>query len=283
MKKTIFSAIILSTCSFSATLSAATLNQWGAVSGVASGSCVGNSCNPLGVFLGGITEETRDGGLNVLSSDTGLTSIVQGDARASAAIDNTVLNLPTLKAIATANNDAWIGGGSFALQGYEFIGAIADTVNLNITFDGTLTNPDGDDATGFAVAMYFFSAADINSVTINADPTVVFGAMSLLASALPDNQKYEFTTHTDGAVNETGSLSLLLNPGDQFYLASGLLATAGGGGAIADAFSTLSASFDPGTENVLNAPTPLTVPEAPTWLLLFFAPFLKRIRAIRSH
>jgi len=57
----------------------------------------------------------------------------------------------------------------------------------------------------------------------------------------PANNFLEYTS--DGEVSDQGALSIDVNTGDQFYLAMGLMAGAGGIESMAESLSTLEASF----------------------------------------
>ncbi|NOQ64743.1 MAG: hypothetical protein GQ582_09555 [Methyloprofundus sp.] len=250
--------------------SATTLNEWGTTASVVSGDCIGNSCSPFGLLLSGMTQEHTAGGINELSAVTGDVIVAQGTGKASATVTAGALATPILKTQASSANDAWLGASAFAIQGYEFTGSVAETISLDILFDGTLTNPDADTATGFGVGMYLFTAEQIGFADLAADPYQVLGALALTAqSSLPSTQIYEFETSTAGFIEDTGLLSILLNPGEQFYLAGGVISAAGGTGAIADAYNTLTVEFSAGSENLLAVAS--AVPAPSTSLLLLSA------------
>lgn len=104
------------------------------------------------------------------------------------------------------------------------------------------------------------------------NPYAVLGALALTADAsLPEDQIFQRTLTVDGAVNETKQLSIDLNPGEQFYLAGGVLAAAGGAGAIADAYSTLTVVFDSQAINSLDVASGSAVPELPIVMMFISA------------
>lgn len=254
MKKIIFNLIFcISTISSSSVFAnATTLKEWGTVASVVSGDCTGNTCDPLHVFLNGMNQEFSAGGVNQLTATTNNIAVGLGNAKASASMSADLLATPILKAQSSSTDDLWLGAGAFAIQGYEYTGQVAKTIILDILFDGNITNPDADSATGFGVGMYLFTADQVGFSDVLADPYAVLGALALAANAIPLNQSYQLDVTNNGSISESGQLSILLAPGDQFYLAGGVLAAAGGTGAIADAFGTLSVGFQD-TESLISA------------------------------
>jgi hypothetical protein len=261
----------------------ANLTEWGTVANVVHSTCIGDTCTLLDVFITGITPEIAAGSNNAVSAATGLVSIPQGTAQSSGEITGG-LGTPILKAQASSATDSWIGAGAFAIQGYQYTGINTQIISMAVLFDGTITNPDADTATGFGVGMYLFSPGQIDFSTLLNDPYSILGGLALFADValLPTTQIYELEVTNSGIVNATGHLSIELNPGDQFYLAGGILAAAGGQGAIADAFSTLTVDIDPEFETLLDAASISAVPvPAAIWLFctaLFGLAGLKNFR-----
>lgn len=220
-----------------------------------------------------MNQELSVGGVNELTAATGVVSVAQGDAQALATVTGGSLATPILKTQTSATADSWLGAAAFAIQGYEYTGLSAGLVSLNITFEGDITNPDSDLATGFGVGMYLFTAEQIGFADLLAtNPYAVLGALALTADAsLPEDQIFQRTLTVDGAVNETKQLSIDLNPGEQFYLAGGVLAAAGGAGAIADAYSTLTVVFDSQAINSLDVASGSAVPELPIVMMFISA------------
>lgn len=248
------------------------LAEWGTLATVVSGSCPDNNCSNESVLYSaeGITVESTANGHNQVTSETGPVLIDQGTAQSSSEITGG-LATPILKVKASSNADSWIGAGAYAIQGYEYTGLLADTVSFDINFDGMITNPDDDSSTGFGVGMYLFSPQQIDSSLLS-DPSTVLGALAMYAllNELDAGQIFELNVIAGGVVNASGQISIGLNPGDQFYLAGGVLAAAGGSGAVADAYSTLSVEVDPEFDSrLLNPAGQAAVPEpAGTWLLM---------------
>jgi hypothetical protein len=219
-----------------------------------------------------MNQELSVGGINELSAATGAVNVIQGDAQALATVTGGSLATPILKTQASATANSWLGAGAFAIQGYEYTGLSASTVLLNISFDGAITNPDSDLATGFGVGMYLFTAGQIGFANLATNPYTVLATLALTANAsLPVAQIYQLNITADGAVNETGQLSIDLNPGEQFYLAGGVLAAAGGAGAIASAYNTLTVNFDPQVVGSLNVASSSAVPELPIVMMFISA------------
>ncbi len=276
MKKLILGSILCVSSLTSTTLlaSATTLTEWGTSASIISGDCSGDTCSPLGVFLAGMDQELSVGGINELTAATGIINLPQGNAQALATVTGGSLATPILKTQASATADSWLGAGAFAIQGYEYTGLSADTVLLDIFFDGVITNPDNDLATGFGVGMYLFTADQIGFADLAANPYIVLGALAITAGAsLPGEQIYQLDITADGVVSELGQLSIDLNPGEQFYLAGGVLAAAGGAGAIADAYGTLTIVFDPQAVGSLGVASGSAVPEL-TIVMMFISALL---------
>ncbi len=248
--------------------STATLTEWGTLVNTVSGSCPGDTCTPLDVLIAGINPETTVDGSNQSAVATGPVSTDQGTAKASASVTGSVAT-PVLKAQASASAGNWIGAGAFAIQGYEYTGLIGETLNLDILFDGNISNPDGDTATGFGVGMYLFTPEQIGFDSLSNDPYTALGNLAIAGSGLAVEQKIEWDITVSGVVNELAQLSLFLNPGDQFYIAGGLLAAAGGNGAVADAFSTLTVAIDPSITDDLQAAGDAAAVPLPASIWLF--------------
>jgi len=286
MNKPVNALLLVSSVLFAPQVLATTasLTEWGTQANVVSGACLGNNCTPLEVLTNpeGITPEVTSDGFNQLSATTGSVSIPQGTAQSSAEITGG-LATPVLKAKASSTTNSWIGAGAFAIQGYEYTGSVSDTISFNINFDGSITNPDGDTATGFGVGMYLFSSSELDSLAdLSFDPYLVLENLSFNSFFnLVETQVYELDVTQAGAVSETGQVSIDLSNGDLFYLAGGVLASAGGEGAIADAFSTLTVEVDPEFEGVLVAASSSVVPlPAAFWLFIsaFFGLFATQKR-----
>jgi len=227
--------------------STASLTEWGTIASVASGYCLNNTCTPSDVLTTGITVAPISNGYNLVSSATGSVSIAQGTAQSSSEITGE-LATPILKVKASSTTGSWIAAGAYAIQGYEYTGA-GEKLSFDINFDGILTNPDNDTATGFAGGMYLFSARQmLLAPSFFSDPSLFSTVLALGSSSLEKNQMYKFEVHSGdvltGAVNESGQINIDLIDGDQFYLVSAVLASAGGINAIADAYSTFTAAVD---------------------------------------
>jgi len=261
--------------------STATLTEWGTIASIASGSCVNDSCTPDSVLATGITVDPISNGYNQVSAATGPVTITQGTAQSSSEITG-ALATPILKVKASSASGSWIAAGAYAIQGYEYTGT-GENISFDINFDGILTNPDSDTATGFAGGMYLFSAQQMLAAqTLNSlvsegpsffsDPSVFSAVLALGTSSLGANQMSEFEVHTGdaaGNVNESGQIDIDLIDGDQFYLVSAVLASAGGTGAIADAYSTFTAGVDPSFSGQLDAVGMSAVPvPAAVWLFM---------------
>lgn len=278
-------------------LASPVLTEWGTIATVVSGVCSGDTCTPDDVLgdPAGITVESTVNGPNQVSSATGPVSITQGTAQSSSEITGG-LATPTLKVKASSTADSWIAAGAYAIQGYEYTG-IGDTVSFDINFDGMLTNPDSDTATGFAGGMYLLSAEQMLAAqeplalllgpdfSIFSDSSIFLAALELGTSFLGSDQMYEFEVHegdATGAVDVSGLISIDLMDGDQFYLMSSVLASAGGSGASADAYSTFTAAVNPGFNGQLDPVGVAAVPE-PTTIWLVMSGLIGLIGVKRTH
>lgn len=217
-----------------------TLTQWGAVASVASSTCADDSCIPDFDFISNLSVGAVDGGVNEGSAGTATGSWPDpGSAQADGVVAGG-LAVPRLTAGATSAANAWLAGQALVIQGYEYTGTGPDTIELDWQLTGQVTNPDDDAATGLSVFVGFFNLGDLAFPDIGS-PMDAFTLLAGLAMASPADNVLEFTT--SGAVAHEAALGIDVSDGDQFYLAMGLMAAAGGAGARAESLSTLTAAF----------------------------------------
>lgn len=254
---------------------AATLSEWGAVASRTSSTCASDFCgaDTDGGFLLDLSVDAISGGAGEASAGTATgTWPAPGSAQADGVVAGG-LAVPLLTAGATSTADAWLAAQALVIQGYGYTGTVAETIELDWQLTGNVTNPDDDAVTGLSVFVGFFSVGDLGFPDVGSSPMDAFNLLAGLALADPENNFLEFTT--PGDVVHGSTLSIDVNDGDQFYLAMGLMAAAGGAGAQAESLSTLTAAF---RDTPALTPAIAAVPlPAPAWL---FAPAVLGLGAL---
>ncbi len=239
--------------------------EWGTLATISTSPCP-DICSPDDIFLlGSLTVDPVDGGENQGSAtvSTGVLPAA-GSAFASAMVDGS-LAVPILKTGAASSAGQWIAGQALGIQGYQFTGQSADTLTLSYSLSGTIANPDNDTATGLVAIVSLFAVDALTFPTLDTtNPLALMGSLIAQGILAEDSDAYEITT--TGNVSVPGSVSINLNPGDQFYVMMALMAGAGGTNASALSLNTLSASFEPGAEALLLPSNPVPLPAA-IWLL----------------
>ena len=169
------------------------------------------------------------------------------------------------------------------VQGYNYTGTDPYEVQLNWAVDGRVVNPDNDPLTGLSVFVGLFIPKPPTSSFLLPNVSNPVGAFyGLLAGLLTPFPIDSIKTYSaTGTVSDQDTLYFNVLDGDEFYLIMGLMAAAGGTGAIAESLSTLTASFggDP-----LLTPAMSSVPIPPAvWLfgssLIGLVGFASRKRA----
>lgn len=233
-------------------MSAEALSEWGATATTSAANCP-SFCTSFvfGASTGGPNE-------NAAFSSV---SDARGNAMASAALDEgSGISTPLLQAEAYSSS-ASVGsafGTAFAVEGYTYLGGGTGEFTLDITLDGSVSDPtpaDGD--TDIVAEVYLFAEenfaffSDIGTLVFEFGATVIDDTTLVLTS--------------DGSLSSSVSISLA--PGESFYLWARLRASAERDLSFADAFSTLTTSFEDATGLVA-----ASVPE-PSSLLLGFGVF----------
>lgn len=247
------------------------LDQWGTLASISSYACVDQACDPEAspaatlLFLNSLAVAPIDGGVGqtAAAAATAVTWPEPGSASSTATAAGG-FGVPVLKAGASAGAGQWLAGQALAVQGYTYTGA-GETLSLTWNLTGNVTNPDGDAVTGLVIYAGFFTSTELPTFPDVGDP----GALALLfvSDALNDPADNVVSVTTSGGVNRSGTISLDVTPGQVFYLAMGLMAGAGGSGALAESLSTFDGDF-------VGAPaltpafvtTPVPLPPA-AWLL----------------
>ena len=237
---------------------AVTLTEWGTLASVSSYTCASDFCGDdlvdPSLLLTTLTILDVDGqdGQTSATAAVGGTYPTPGSASGTATVSSG-LGLPILKAGAASQASTWIAGQALAIQAYEYTG-LGETISLDWTLTGSVNNPDSDPLTGLVVFAGLFTAAELSMFPVidETDPTTTASTAFLLSSLAlisPLDNFQEFTTTIGGGggpdpVIGTGTVSLDVITGEEFYLAMGLMAGAGGVNATSQSLSTLVGAFD---------------------------------------
>jgi hypothetical protein len=239
-----------------------TLDQWGTYAVTASSDCA-DFCDPdtdLSWLLG-LAFGPTNGAAAVDVVDSTLVN-TRGDAFAEASVQSELG--PVVRVDADASPGGWMDGTGTAVQGYTYLGLVADTIDVNVQLTGTVGNPDGDPSTGLAAQVSYVGDANVASLVFEN------AARGLLT---PDGA-VQLEQTTDGPVALADTLSIPVSPGDQFYLIASSAATAGGADAFAESLGTLSITVTPADAAKLqtaNAAASLPTSSGPASILLSVA------------
>ena len=237
---------------------AVTLTEWGTLASVSSYTCAGDDCGAdpldLGLLFDTLSVDAVDGadGQTSATAAIGGAYPTPGSASGTATVSSG-LGLPILKAGGASLANSWIGGQAVAIQAYEYTGP-GEIISLDWTLTGSINNPDADPNTGLVVFAGLFTAAELSVFLVidETDPTTTFSTAFLLSSLAlisPLDNFQEFNTTIGGGgpdptIIGTGTVSLDVVTGEEFYLAMGLMAGAGGVNATSQSLSTLVGAFD---------------------------------------
>ena len=247
---------------------ATALTEFGALATVSSFSCPSDSCGggtlDDAILLGTTLQVGPvDGAAGASSANVAVTPTDQpGGVQATATVSSG-LAVPILKAGAIGTTHTWLGGQALVAQGYTYTGTGPETLSLDWQLDGSILNPDADSVTGLVVFVGFFESSSLVFPEVS-DPLSAFSLLTALAIASPADNFLEF--NASGTVQETGTVSIDVTDGAQFYLVMGLMAGAGGAGSSALSLSTLTAEFA-GLPALAPSLTAVPLPAA-AWLLL---------------
>ncbi|MGE0487053.1 MAG: hypothetical protein AB7Q81_23075 [Gammaproteobacteria bacterium] len=241
---------------------AATLpTQWGVMASTFYAECTLVNCDQAGfLFFGNpVVADLADGNLHETHAavidrqqvhevfDVG--PVDMGETSAEVELDNSSVNVPLLRARASANgSDGWVGALAVGVQGYRYTGLTPTVINLDAALSGNVNNPLASDVTGLGAGLWLIR--DDPAIAFPLDAPTSMGEFLLeVAGLLPVVDSWVVDATATGAVSRSTAadgdpLSIALDPGDQFYLLAALSASATGAGALADSFSTLTMSFD---------------------------------------
>ena len=248
-----------------------TVTQWGVSAVSAHADCsLAYPCDfaSLGVLWAPETHLPAAGGLNETFASqidvghvhvTGAGLVDMGLTSSEVQLDNTNVGVPVLKARAQSySNDGWVSAIAFGIQGYQYTGAGPTTIQLGAGLSGSIVNPvDGatggpSDVTGFSIGVWLLQPDPSLTfpgpgATLASFVDSVISSTQIAASWLPaDSNAAGDVTLSTGL----SPLSISLDPGDEFYLMAGLVASATGPGRSADAFGTLTMDFVDGSNLV---------------------------------
>ncbi len=208
------------------------LDQWGTYATTVYADCA-DFCDPntdLSLLLS-LTFGPTNSGAELESVDSTISN-ARGDAFAEASVQ-APLN-PQVRVNAVSLAGGWVDGTATAVQGFTYLGLVADTIDVNVQLTGTIGNPDADPGTGLAAQVSYLGNANVAAVVFE----------NALQGLIAPDGAVQLETSIDGAVNMVEVLSVPVSPGDQFYLIASSAATAGGADAFAESLGTLSVSFD---------------------------------------
>jgi hypothetical protein len=237
---------------------AVTLTEWGTLASVSSYTCASDFCGDdvldpvlLATTLTILDVDGQDGQTSAMTG-VGGSYPTPGSASGMATVSSG-LGLPILKAGAASQASTWIAGQALAIQAYEYTG-LGETISLTWTLTGSINNPDSDPLTGLSVFARLFRATDLGAFPVidetDQETTVatafLLGSLALISS---EDNFQEFTTTIGGGggpdpIIGTDTVSLEVVTGEEFYLAMGLMAGAGGVNATSQSLSTLVGDFD---------------------------------------
>lgn len=224
-----------------------TTSAWGTCNDTGGDGCdLGTLLMPLDIAFTTLVGPGT-GGVGVTSTMQTLTD-VETSGTGTLIANATILgglNTPLLGASATANDGRYGTTQALGAQLYTVTsGGPGQMINFSITLTGTVTNPDGGDATGLTATV----------ATIIVDDDLDF-ILSLLPLALLGPSAVSLQATADGAVN-MGPInsSITVSQGETFYMAALIGASAGtavGGAAnAATSLATLNIEFGAGSGNL---------------------------------
>jgi hypothetical protein len=264
---------------------ATTVTQWGVSAVSAHADCaLAFPCNLASLGFGLWFPETHlpaAGGLNQTFAsqldvghvhDTPLAGTIDmGLTSSQVQLDNTNVGVPVLKAKAQSYDDnGWVSAIAFGIQGYQYTGTEATTIELGVGLNGNIVNPNASDVTGFSIGVWLLRPDPSLAFPAPTVPTLGAFVAAVIASTEVAASWGPLDANATGAVSlSTGNspLAISLEPGSEFYLMAGLVASATGPATSADAFGTLTMNFVDGSNLVPAGVTPIPEPRIYALLL----------------
>ena len=212
----------------------------------------GQRANFGGVTTVGSTTGESDGSEGSFSA-----SVNTVDARGTAAGEAMIISpTPLIKGRAQSSTDNDVARGNAAINGaYRFDSATDGMVTFNYSFTATQSAPSGSDTFMRAQGALLTDVTDI-----------YYGRSQYFEGGgnLEDSFSFTFDESNPTMITQTGSISMQAEAGQIFNLLLALQTSAGGAGAVADSFSTLTGTL---TSNVAGASFTV-VPEPSSLALL---------------
>ena len=255
--KILFSTLFFTIICLPNVHAAVSLTEYGTYLSTSYGDC-DSPCNQTNLINFNFGPTQGEKGTVSSSTTPALTGTIIGDSGelfAEATILGS-LSSPLLRASAESLTNKYNNIQATGIQGYTVTsGGDNQTINATLNLTGDVLNPLGNDMTGLTASAVFVKVVDTNLFLFEQSALFLLG---------PDAKNLSQTT--TGPVNLSTGLSLDVNQGDQFYLATLLGASAAGNGSSAISLSTLSVEFDPISAQNLTATAAVPIP-ASMWLL----------------
>jgi hypothetical protein len=205
------------------------LNEWGAYAQTSTSRCP-SFCTDVefGAISGG--QGSTSGSSSINDSRGNAASLSQLDPSAG-------LSVPLLKAEAfSAGGQGGAQAFVYAAEGYTYTGAVAKEFVIDIMLTATVLEPGVDSDALVRAQVYVFEA---DTFEFFSD----LGTLLFEVGAVPKASFESRIADPETNASRAGQLVFTLDPGEQVYLWANLLADAKRSGAVADAFSTLTNTF----------------------------------------
>ncbi len=213
-----------------------------------------------------------DGGAGLTSAYSSLSDF-RGSTKSSSMLQATGPLTPILRSDASIVTiyDTWgAWGKAFAVEEYTYTGAAQATLTLNTSLTGAITNPyEGNalNSTGIYASIYVLNSQNFYY-------SMSIGTL-LYESGVTEKGHVDYGMTATGSYNQSQEIAFSVTPGETFYVWAMLDTLAQWTGTSADAYSTLTMSFD--NNNDLRAHAAVPLPPS----LLLLAPGLAGLAALR--
>ncbi|MGJ8644634.1 MAG: PEP-CTERM sorting domain-containing protein [Luteolibacter sp.] len=226
--------------------------------GTTASSNFGQRASFGGVTTVGSTTGENAGGEGFLSA-----SVNTVDSRGSAAGEAMIISpTPLVRGRAQSSTGDDVARGNAAINGaYRFDSAVDGIVTFDYSFTATQSAPSGSDTFMRAQGALLSDVTDI-----------YYGRSQYFegGGTLEDSFRFDIDEEDPGTINITGSMSMNAEAGQIFNVLLALQTSAGGAGAVADSFSTLTGTL---SSNVSGAGFTV-IPEPSSLALLSFGGLL---------
>jgi hypothetical protein len=224
----------------------AVLTEWGAEARTSTRSGTNVQFGPV------------DGGPLAKSAASSISNFV-GDGRAEATLpDGPSISIPELKAEAISSGER-VQSLATGIEGYTYTGAAPKSFSLSSTLTASVLDPNND-RTGVEAQIYLFGEDDFFFTFSLA--TLVFESGALVIDSVDLSIE-----QTESNAVRMGTLDFTLDPGESVYLWTQLSALGLDGGS-ADAFGTLTSTFEDSAGLVAASQEMTVIPEPTAPLFL---------------